>query len=267
MLGFHQELIEIQRPNSKVLILWACDTKGLIDRDWVNSRVISSVGCFQSFIIVVDLVYHASLACYINSAQTIFLWSRVASILHDRFWSRSHPTQFKIEAGEDCISGILVEYDCWSSDISRFLDAPESDILFTTADKLIVVDWAEFERDNVELWHLLCENLCFLSCMNSRNIPHNNHFFSVALCCTFFTNTGKEATIWGEGDALERSDWHGQHLETSRIMVIPNTNDWVFAFLGRGNQPTTLGDVKAANRSWMPEEEPLLLVCLHIHCN
>ena len=59
MLSFHKEFRKIKRPNSQELVIWACNAKSLINRDWVNCRVVSSVCSFQSFSSVINLEDHS----------------------------------------------------------------------------------------------------------------------------------------------------------------------------------------------------------------
>ena len=89
------------------------------------------------------------------------------SFLDNLLRSRCGATELEIKACEHRVSRILVEHDGGASDISSFLDAPESNVLFTTADQLVVIDWAELEAKNIELRDLLGENLSLLSCVDS----------------------------------------------------------------------------------------------------
>ena len=101
--------------------------------------------------------------------------------------------------------------------------------------------------------------------MDARDVPYDNHLFAVPLGSTFLSNTGQKAAIGREGDALERCDRHSEHLETPGVVVVPDPNDRVLAFLRRCNQVTTLRDIKAADRCGVAEEEPRLLLSLDIH--
>ena len=58
-------------------------------------------------------------------------------------WTRSHTTELKVKTSEDCVSRMLIQNYGRASNISCLLDSPEADILLTTADQLVVVDWAE----------------------------------------------------------------------------------------------------------------------------
>ena len=120
---------------------------------------------------------------------------------------------------------MLIEHDSRASDIPSFFDAPESDVLLATAHELIVVDGTELEAEHVELSNLLGKNLSFLSRVDLRYIPNDDHFFPIALSTTLFTNTCKETTIWREGDALKAGNWHGEHLQAPAVMIVPDAND------------------------------------------
>ena len=60
---------------------------------------------------------------------------------------------------------------------------------------------------------------------------------------------------------------HSEHLQAPGIVVIPDTNDRVLAFLCRSNHVPALRNIKAADGCRMSEEEPLLVVSLNIHGN
>ena len=64
---------------------------------------------------------------------------------------------------------------------------------------------------------------------------------------------------------MERCDRHSEHLKTPGVVVVPNPNDGVLAFLRRSNQVATLCDIKAADWGGVAEEEPRLLLSLDIH--
>lgn len=101
--------------------------------------------------------------------------------------------------------------------------------------------------------------------MDARDVPYDNHLFAVPLGSTFLSDTGQKAAIGREGDALERCDRHGEHLEAPGVVVIPNPNDRILALLRRCNQVATLRDIKAADWCGVAEEEPRLLLSLDIH--
>ena len=133
---------------------------------------------------------------------------------------------------------MLVEHDGRSTDVSCLLDSPESDVLLAATDQLVVVDWTELELDNVIFRHLLGNDIGFFTSMNARNVPNNDHLLAIAHSLYFivrgrslFANTGQEAAIRGERDTLEGCYWHSQHLEASRVVVIPHSDDGVLAFL------------------------------------
>ena len=120
---------------------------------------------------------------------------------------------------------MLIEHDSRASDIPSLLDAPESDVLLATAHELIVVDGTELEAEHVELSNLLGKYLGFLARVDLRYIPNDDHFFSIAFSTTLFADARKEATIWGERDALKAGYWHGEHLQAPAVVIVPDAND------------------------------------------
>jgi len=55
-------------------------------------------------------------------------------------------------------------------------NSPESDIFFSTWNKLIFVDWRELQAKDIEVTDLFCDDLRFLPCYDILKIPDNYHF-------------------------------------------------------------------------------------------
>ena len=131
-----------------------------------------------------DLVNHSVLTGHIDSLQSVTLGvNAIHSVL-------VCPV-LEVQGSENCVSGMLLQNNCGASDVSRFFDPPESDVLLATANKSPVINWTEFKAKNVEIGCLLCKDVRFLTAVDSGNIPDYDHLLVVSI----FAHRGEESAI------------------------------------------------------------------------
>ena len=260
MLGLHKELAEVERPHSEELVFAASDAERLIYCDRVDRGLIRAIGCLKSFCRIINLEYHAVLRCDIDTLQWfIFAAHRIQSSIG----LRGMRTPLKIERCEDCIACVVIQNDCWASNIGCLTHTPESDVLLAARNEAVVVNWTELNAQDVKFRSLFRCNLRFFTAVDLRNVPNNDHLLIVVV----FAHWGKPLAIRGECNTFEAWDRHCYHRDASACVVVPDSNDWILAFLSWGKHSAMRCYVEAANRSWMTEEEFLLLSSLSVHRN
>ena len=200
----------------------------------MNGRIVRAVSCIESLVIVIQLIDHTAHAGDINSSVSSWLqFSRLRCC-----YSLFRTTQFKVKASEDGASRQLVQLNARATNVPCLSDFPEPYVLVTATDQLVVVDWTELELDDVELRNLFCKDFSLLSRVDSRDVPHDyhffgiDHFFFILFLFTLFTDYGQELPVGRERNTLDRSHWHSQHLKTPGRVVIPNPNNRALSILG-----------------------------------
>ena len=157
----------------------------------------------------------------------------------------------------------MVEYDSWSSYVLSLSDSPESNVLLTTWDKAIAINWTKLDAKNIKFRSLFRGNLGLLAAVDLWNIPNYYHLFVVVV----FANRSEPLAIRWECNTFQTRDGHCDHWDAPTCVVIPNSDDWVFSFLGWGKHSSVRCNIETANGCRVTKEKSLLLPSLRVHSN
>lgn len=89
-------------------------------------------------------------------------------------------TTLEVEYVKHSVPGMVVQYD-WGSRQMLILDPPESDVLSTTADQFVYFYGRPLQSKDVEITHLLTNELWFLVHSHLRKIKNHDHLTVVTI--------------------------------------------------------------------------------------